>query len=264
MEGICAFCLKRRPLQRSHSIPDAFFKEISRKNNGNLISLSGGLQQIEYTQDTGSDFLLCKDCEAEFNNKYDKYIIKTLKQWNSSIIENGLHYKAKIESEKFARSLLSIMWRASISNSPMYYEFKISRNHQKILRELFVNSEHPLRRCSISVHRLYDKTPPCAGGFSQENMGDMLFNIKAYRTNLVKDNFALTTSIKGFLIHIFVPRVPLSKQKNPGFIIKNKTDILAPKLNIFDYQPLKEVILTSYEKHLTGNVSKRLKKAKGM
>lgn len=130
---LCAYCKNERELCFSHAIPDGFFKAISRKNNGQLISIPTGVGNVGLSQDTGKHKLLCKACESDFNSRFDGPIVNALKAWDRQIIDDGFGVEFEFSANKMAQGLASICWRACVSNSTMYKGAKISARHKEKL-----------------------------------------------------------------------------------------------------------------------------------
>lgn len=179
---VCAYCLNDRELSLSHSIPDAFFKSISRRNNGQLIDIPSGDGIIKLSQNTGKAKLLCKECEANFNRDFDSPLVNAFRTWDRQITENGFGVKYEFSPNHLAQCLASVFWRASVSGSDMYTNAKVSsRDKAKLLAIVQGNRELALKACSCSIKRLYDKRPPPDGGFSQHIVSDLILPVNAYR-----------------------------------------------------------------------------------
>ncbi|RWR49960.1 hypothetical protein EOW65_08385 [Sinirhodobacter ferrireducens] len=108
--AVCAFCQSDAELCASHSIPDGFFRLISRQNSGKLIQIPAGAGNIHFSNETGKAKLLCKVCEAYFNKEFDSPLVNAFKMWDLQIIERGLTAGYNFSTEHIAQALASIFW----------------------------------------------------------------------------------------------------------------------------------------------------------
>ena len=133
----CAFCRQERELCSSHSIPDGFFKAISRHNNGQLISIPRNEGSIHLSQNTGQSKLLCKGCESHFNRNYDASLVNAFKAWDKKIQNEGFGVYYEFSANHLAQSLTSVFWRASVSGNDLYENATINvRDRTKLFIHL--------------------------------------------------------------------------------------------------------------------------------
>ncbi len=254
--GKCAYCGQEKTLCSSHAIPYAFFKEMLRKGDGKAIAIPAGHGRIHFDSDSGADYLLCVECESYFNTEFDRPLIFSINKFNNNEDEN----KLSIVSEIFVRSLASIVWRACVSNAVFYSHIQVNKVICNYFLQLFSDvSKNPLDYCSVGVSVLHDPLPVENGGFDKESLKQVVFPISMKHTgyNNKKHNthMFLKMCFGGFLIEIFVPRLPFMVRKSPKFIRKNCDSIRPVLTDIFSHDELREHMVSGYKKYLEGDVS---------
>lgn len=254
---ICAYCQEDRELCASHSIPDGFFKAISRRNNGQLISIPQGEGKVGLSQNTGKAKLLCRECEAHFNKNFDGPLTNALKAWDKKIKANGLGVRYEFSPSHLAQCLASVCWRASVTGNSMYANARVGmRDRAQLLALLLCDREDTLKHCSCSIKRLYDRRPPPDGGFSQEIVSDIILPVNAYRISKKGQkpgsHFAFALVVQGFLCHLIIPRPQHSLRSGPAFLKPAKTALHAPPQYFADYRPLLDAMVEGLGKHLDG------------
>lgn len=253
----CAYCSNDRKLCVSHAIPDGFFKLISRKNNGKLITIPKGSGRIHLDQDTGGAELLCKECESLFNRQFDSPIVNAFKAWDRKIIQEGFDVQFEFSANQMAQCLASIFWRASESGNDMYVDAKVNHDDKAQLLSIVKGEQNKaLKLCSCSIRRIYDKRTPSSGGFSQEHISQIILPVNAYRLSWKHKKpvgyFGFSVLMQGFLCHLMVPRLPFGKRSGPGFLTPNNNKLRAPKQYFLEYKPLMDAMVVGVGKHLEG------------
>lgn len=243
----------------SHAIPNAFFRRILQSNNGSAIAIPKGKGKIHRSNDTGKARLLCRKCEAKFNEEFDKPLVDCLRVLDRQIIKAGFTARIHFNNDHLARCIASVFWRASISSANLYQGIRLSKDDQRQLYRVMVGSEQDaLRNSSVSLMRLYDPTPATSGGFTQEIVSNFVFSVSAYnaksRSQAKLEHFALDLCFQGFLIHMFIPRLPFSKVRSPRFLKRGGNVVHAPPTNILDYPPLMEMMVTGLAKKMSGEI----------
>lgn len=255
--AICAYCENDRELCASHAIPDGFFKSISRHNNGKLISIPGGEGNIHLSQETGKSKLLCKQCEGDFNRRFDSPLVNAFKTWDRKITKDGFGVRFEFSPSQMSQGLASIFWRACVSGNDMYANAKVgNRDKSKLLAIVRGNQDETLKSCSCSIKRLYDERRVPNGGFSQEAISQIIFPVNAYSISWggkkPSSYFAFAVIMQGFLCHLFIPRLPHGKRNAPGFLNPSKCQLHAPQQYILGYKPLMDSMVAGLGKHLDG------------
>lgn len=253
---ICAYCNEDKELCDSHSIPDSIFRMILRNNNGKLVSIPLGEKDVQYSQDTGKAKILCRDCESLFNREFDGPLVNALKKWDRKIRQEGFGAIFEYCPSQLAQSLASIFWRASVSSAEMYKGAAISqRDRASLLRIVTGPRDDALTECSCSIHRLFDKTPSEDGGFSLDQITQIILPVTAYRigwNGKPPKYFAFAVIMHGFLCIVVIPRLPHAKRNTPGYLRSGKLKQHAPALHFMDYPPLADAMVTGLRKQLDG------------
>lgn len=254
---ICALCQKDRELCESHSIPDGFFKTISRRHNGQLISIPEGEGKIGLSQNTGKAKLLCRECETHFNKNFDSPLSNAFKAWDKKIKADGFGVRYEFSPNHLAQCLALVCWRASVTGNSMYANAKVGMHGRgRLLALLLADREDTLKSCSCSIRRLYDKLPSSEGGFSQEIVSDIILPVNAYRISKKGkksgSHFAFALLVQGFLCHLMIPRFPHALRNGPAFLKPSKNVLCALPKYFADYKPLWDVMVAGLGKHLDG------------
>lgn len=73
VESACRLCLKRRPLQNSHVLPEWGYESLYDDGKHRFLQLSAtGTRRAKYMQQGLREPLLCKPCETQFS-RYERY-----------------------------------------------------------------------------------------------------------------------------------------------------------------------------------------------
>lgn len=261
----CFCCGRHRELCQSHAIPDAIFRPLLRSGSGAAIVLPRGDGRIHRSSDTGKARMFCRECEAHFNRIFDGPLVNLLRLLDKKIETDGFSARVPFDHSELAQALVSVFWRACISPAATYSATKVSARHELILRDLSKGSrDETLRRCSVRFRRLSDSTPENDGGFQQKHISQFLLAPSPYLISSSTKNghsrLVLDIVIQGFLIHLFVPRLPFRKNSQPGTLRRGQNILHAPPFDLFDYPPLKAALVKGYGKHQEGNVSSGLSK----
>jgi len=117
------------------------------RKRGYTIGTDRGDQAPKYEQDSPKeDFILCPDCEAYFsvletyiNEKVHRRLwdIRKTGDFKEEINTGGVKWKLCIntDSKIFHLFIYSIIWRCSISETPLFKKFKIDNEHEEGLRK---------------------------------------------------------------------------------------------------------------------------------
>ncbi len=255
--AICAYCHEDRKLCLSHAIPDGIFRSILRRSKGQLITIPGGEGKIKKSQDTGKAKLLCRECEDDFNRRFDAALVNTLKSWDKNIVDNGLSIRHTFDPSHLAQGLASIFWRACASGSSMYSGAKVSALHEtQLLTIVQGEREDVLKNCSVLVHRIYDKKHVGDVGFSQSVISNIVLPVNAYSISWGRQkkfsHFSFAVIMQGFLFSMMLPKLPAGKLDAPGYLNRKRDQLFALPMNFLDYAPLIDVMVIGMDKHNRG------------
>lgn len=263
LKGFCTFCGEMSILQQSHAIPDSIFRMILRTSGGAAIAIPSDDRKIHRSNDTGKAYILCKNCESDFNKKWDAPLVNCLKILDKKIKIEGFSARQNFCHHQFAQAIVGIVWRACVSESEYYIGSKISKKHtDKLKVMLYEEKGGILKNVSLSIRRLCDKRTKDESGFDQIDTSQIIYppTPRTYFINGKPKGFGFEMVILGFLIHLIVPRLPYHKMQSSGFLRKNGTIIHAPPINIFDYQPLLDMLMVGMKKHLDGHMTNAVKR----
>jgi hypothetical protein len=151
MIGKCNLCQKDKELcKQSHIIPNFMYQDLfDEKHRMHAIkSEVGSIKQTGIRQTGEFDkHILCHSCDNENLGKLDRYASLTLYKGYPKIHElrvgpDGIKYTycAEINYVQFKLFLLSVVWRASISNMPLFGEVQLGP-HQELIRQKLFNND---------------------------------------------------------------------------------------------------------------------------
>ena len=178
MIGNCNLCKETKELQRvCHVIPDFFYRENNLfHEHHNLVYIdlqtllkTGEKKIISNKQKTGEYDLnkLCKGCDGNIIGGYESYTreffyAEGLPIGKELILtdKNGYIECSNVDYTKLKLLFLSILWRAALSNRPVFSEIKIDDNISEELRKMILNGE-PKKDTEFPVffiNTFFDKT----------------------------------------------------------------------------------------------------------
>lgn len=159
--GKCQLCLEDKKLIKAHIIPDFMFNGMKDEKNifyevtYNLDTKNSKSRKIQ----TG-DFdkkILCAECDnGILGSEYEKYAQKSFygKNLGKEIAPDCKNYKnpndgseysicKNIDYGKMKLFLLSILWRASITDRPSFKSVRLGAKHEERIREILLNQIIP-------------------------------------------------------------------------------------------------------------------------
>lgn len=156
--GKCKLCLKEKELlSQSHIISNLFYKSMYNKKH-ELIAVNS--LNIKQHKKMKSGFyetnILCESCDNEIIGKLETYGSSFFigssnvkrnerpKINNSyTVVEKDCNVKvySNIDYTKFKLFLLSILWRASISNLDFFSDVDLGSKYNEIIRKMILNQD---------------------------------------------------------------------------------------------------------------------------
>jgi hypothetical protein len=135
---ICKLCKREREIRNSHIIPEFFYKPAyDEKHRLNLVALSDG-QRKRYEQKGIREFLLCDDCENKIS-AYEDHVRRVFYGKTGIFIKNGNPIEISgIDYIKYKLFQLSLIWRASVSESTFFSGVDLGPHEEKI-RTMILN-----------------------------------------------------------------------------------------------------------------------------
>ncbi len=130
----CKLCLQKKKLVKSHIIPEFFYKPVYEKglHRLNVFSTNPDEKDI-YLQKGIREKLLCNNCE-KLLSKFEDYTYRTINntpEKQISLQSDEMHISG-IDYTKFKLCLLSILWRASVSQQDFFSDIKLGPHEEKI------------------------------------------------------------------------------------------------------------------------------------
>ena len=249
--NFCKLCGLLKPICKSHAIPNSIFKSLFRENSGKGITLSDIKDQsIEYSSDSLADDLLCSDCESQLNRNFDAYGLDLFRGHHKDVkiikLDDVVVFRGFIP-DKINGFLLSILWRAAISNHPVYSKIKtiLSLDDIHILHDLSRSiNTNKLKKFSIRIKRLNDKT----GGFTESSFRGLI--VPPFIRHK-EAGISICFSFLGYLFEIFVKIHNKSIKKSLG-TLSNSTNITIPKIEISEIPEIFQLFVQNYGKYHNG------------
>ena len=138
---ICSLCKENRELRYSHILPEFLYLNLYELKKHRVI-LFGSSQKVKFIQKGIREHLLCQECETKLS-RYEGYTKRVLLK----IPEFSRHPSGKfiflegVNCEQFKIFQLSILWRASVSQNPMFMNVNLGKHEEKI--RCMLNEENP-------------------------------------------------------------------------------------------------------------------------
>lgn len=245
----CNLCRKKRSLiKKSHIIPDFFYRQSGIYNENHQvhkINVQEYLKTGDIKYARSGDYeggILCAECDNKIIGKLESYSSKLLYGGLSPNEEldcknyknpnDGFEYSVcyNVDYARFKLFLLSILWRASISNREIFKEADIKKRHKRRIRKMILKNspgkltEYPI----ITLCYLKNKSmprdlifQPIKGGTRQKKLITFLiggfvfiYNItRRYKKRHEIKEFSITPENKMTILHF-------PKGKEWDFILK--------------------------------------------
>ena len=151
MVGKCKLCHEDKKLcKQSHIIPNFMYQDLLDENHRmHVVQTKDGVIKTRIYRKTGEfdKFILCQSCDNGTLGKLDRYASLILYDGLPKIFENRTSpdgrkytYCAEIDYAQFKLFLLSILWRSSISNRPLFSEVRLGP-HEERIRKMLLQSD---------------------------------------------------------------------------------------------------------------------------
>jgi len=219
---ICRLCKKDKKLIKAHIFPAFFYKnfhlytpDIKGQGRIHKVVISGN--NIHYSKKGLPEGLydpniLCKECDNYFNEEFENYANKILfynsnsKNPHQTDIGAELVTFSNIDYTKFKLFMLSIFWRASISDkSP---GIKLCSNDEEILRSMFINRDSK-EEDEYGVLLFYLNDP--------EITSKILTDIKTIKT---ENNTCFSFIAGGFIFYLYPNKFQIPSCHKDYFLTK--------------------------------------------
>lgn len=248
--GACKLCLEEKELQKSHAIPNAYFRKILRESGGNAIRLIGDdSTEIGYTNDSGKELQLCRKCESLLNEEYENYSLNILSSNPNAIAKSksGVSF-GWVDGEKLILFFISIIWRAANSSQSIYKKVILTPAISEDLRRAILAKKAPSSRLvGIRCEKLID--PTGKGGFSQRDLASVIA-APFPRAGAQYASYILIFS--GLAVEVRIGGFRSQQRSYKGFLKKKRMILFVPNVDFLSVPELKEVLVRCYGKHLNG------------
>lgn len=156
----CKLCGSSEKLQRSHVIPNAYFKKLKRQTG---YAIQGEITDgvpTRKSQESWHEKLLCRECE-QLIGQWERYAISFTTDANKVKIRK--HRSGRIcefsgmDYIKFRLFQLSILFRAAIAEGREYYYIRIADQDLNELRHILLSQQEPdPERFGCQMHLLWN------------------------------------------------------------------------------------------------------------
>jgi hypothetical protein len=192
--GVCRLCGQLKKLVRSHIIPKSFFEQIKACGKYSvLINANKPIRAAGTFLQAGpyDGSIPCEDCERRFSD-FDSYgwqILGTL-ALNDPVYDDGrpFAYKIACDTVKLRKFVLSVLWRASVSELKCYSRVQLGS------------------RADIVKTRMFDASPLAPNEFPTTAMRLDLAGLDKYQDMLFQP---LQSRIYGLISHTLYLRPDL-------------------------------------------------------
>ncbi|CAG0990285.1 hypothetical protein ANRL3_02727 [Anaerolineae bacterium] len=214
----CALCLQFKPLRKSHAIPDACFREISKGRQAIAVTDDG--KYAKKTNDSWWIKQLCDDCETYLNKNYDAYSLARLRGGRGQKIQHNEYLTLQdVDFVKLYTFFLSVFWRAANSDNPAYRCVYIPQPWNEQIRE-YVLGQNPdligiLKIATVRLSFLKDLREE---KFLDDNCLSETIAEPFARLDEKNERASFNFIMKGFFVEIFTPGLRLSERKTKGII----------------------------------------------
>lgn len=152
--GECKLCKKRAKLiRKSHIIPNFMYKGLFDSNNKIALVNLGNPSSNPKSFQTGifEKYILCQKCENELLSRTEKYVstvlyggnLKSVPSFENQSGPDGVEsiIVRNIDYQKFKHFVLSIVWRAAVSDNPFFDKVSLS-NEEETIRNIVLNDKY--------------------------------------------------------------------------------------------------------------------------
>ncbi|MGL6393640.1 hypothetical protein [Aeromonas veronii] len=252
--SICHLCDSYRELQDSHIIPRSYFKSLKNKN-GQLFTVSTDESiEVKFSNSDPKEKLLCRECEQLISKNYECYGTRLFKDYHKVKRMKQVVVFNQFRFKEFYLFLVSILWRASISNLPRYKHICLGKSINDLLKQCLIKNTIKIKTSlrldhffKISVIRVVDKTEQLPDNVIKKIMMDL--NIE--KTKSAKEGMLWYFMIDGFLIVYHLSQesdIHLVRTKRNYAQITNNNKLIVPVADISDFQQTYEAF-TSISRH---------------
>lgn len=142
----CRICASTTGFIKAHVIPEAFFRELREDQVAPLLVAGANREGIKRSPIGVYDpELLCSGCESRFL-QWDTYgtekLLTRFDDYFKPLVAGGrvvAHEAAEIDKLEILDFLVSVLWRASVSNHPFYDTVNLGPYEHRVLTQMLVD-----------------------------------------------------------------------------------------------------------------------------
>lgn len=140
--AVCRLCQEKKPLVKSHIIPEFLFKPLYRSGHRFSVLSTSPRHKRRLEQKGFREKLLCFDCDSGIIGPWESYakgVLSGAVAIDKSHSPQELVFK-DVEYNKFKMFQLSLLWRCSITTLPEFSEVSVGKKHEDRLRNWILTS----------------------------------------------------------------------------------------------------------------------------
>ncbi|NOI60486.1 hypothetical protein [Vibrio coralliilyticus] len=246
----CCLCDGSCELQDSHIIPRSYFRGLKGKS-GQLICVSTDESiGAKLTNSDPKEKLLCRECEQFISVNYERYGTRLFKDHRKVKKTKQIVEFKQFRFKEFYLFLISILWRASISELPRYEHIDLGKPVNDLLKHCLKNNTIKIQTSlrldhffKISVVRIVDKTSQLTDLEIKKIMVDL--NVEKAQT--VEGGMLWYFMVDGFLIaYHFSPESDIHavRTKRNYAQITNRSKLIVPIADVSDFKQVSDAFVS--------------------
>lgn len=253
--GKCLLCDLEKELCNSHAIGDSIFRKAFKQDSGKGVMISADDSNACYTSDSFASPQLCKKCEKDLNEKYEKYGLSFLRGRIEKPIRSslGVHFK-HVDHHILRMYFLSIYWRAASSNHSGYSKVRSTEAiHRHIKSALKGEGKVIASRCSVQLFRIID-SKYCIPDETIKSIIAAPYCANAEEVK-VRGYISFHFIFEGFLIEINFGNFSFKKRKAYGFLSDKHCPLVVPYKEIDDLPVILDTLALGIHKERQGRTN---------
>jgi hypothetical protein len=179
----CHLCNLPNELQDSHIIPRSYFKSLKGKSGQLFIVSTDEKIDVKLSNSDPKEKLLCWKCEQYISRNFEQYGTRLFKDHRKVKRTKNVVIFSQFRFKEFYLFLISIFWRASISNLPKYEHIDLGNQLNDLLRHCLINKKIKIQTSlrldhffKISVIRIIDKSKQLKDMDIKKTLFDLQFD----------------------------------------------------------------------------------------
>lgn len=243
--GHCRLCEDAKPLQKSHIIPNAYFKKLKRSEG---FAIQGEITEgvpTKRTQESWAKRLLCRDCE-QLIAEWERYAVaftSNPKSIGVSITKTERVWRySNVDYRRLRLFQISVLFRAAVAEGREFYYIVLNEMGLLKLRQAMLGGDLPKpSRFGCQMKLLWNPTrkSPLLG-FVGVPVGRTVG-----RTEIISISFG------SFAWEFYVPKLRY-KELRGGFYLKEDGTLRAEVVDCLKYKPFREIVEAMVSKEQAG------------